>query len=140
MSIAPRLGALAACTLYALAAQAAPPPSMANTSWSLSVDGGAAETLLIDTQAGPGAPGNAYCRAVRGRLQSGNVPVHGWYCPATGRLHLLHLNKHSGVVVRAFMGNVSDEGLQPVQIRGTTAIDYAAFGDLGEVDFAAVKQ
>ncbi len=140
MFIRLRLGAAAAAFIITAAAHAAPPASLANTTWLLSVDGGAAVTLFIDTQAGPGAPGNTNCRAIRGSFQSGIVPVHGWYCPGTGRFHLIHPNKTSGVVMRAFMGNVSDAGVQPVTIEGTAAIDYAAFGDLGEVDFTAEQQ
>lgn len=130
--------ALAACSL---AARAAPPANIANTTWTLRVDGGADEVLFIDTQNGPGAPGNAYCRVVRGNL-AGFVPVHGWYCPGDGRVHLVHTNVNSGVVMRAFMGNVSDEVAgQPLRIRGTAAIDYfSTFGDLGEVPFRAIKQ
>jgi hypothetical protein len=129
---------LSACT--AAAVQAAPPANIANTTWTLKVDGGADEVLVIDTQRGPGAPGNTYCREVRGTLGS-SASVYGWYCPADGRLHLLHANGVTGVVVRAFMGNVSDEAAgQPLRIRGTTAIDYAALGDLGEVPFKAQRQ
>ncbi len=135
-----RFAAAAAAVTFAAAAHAAPPANIAGTSWSLVVDGGADETLLIDTQAGPGAPGNANCRAIRGSLASGNVAVNGWYCPATGRFHLIHPNKTSRGVMRAFMGNVSDAGVVPLQIQGTTAIDNANFGDLGEVDFTADQQ
>jgi hypothetical protein len=132
---------IAAClAAVAMAAHAAPPANIANTTWTLRVDGGADEVLFIDTQAGPGAPGNTYCRAVRGHL-AGFVPVHGWYCPGDGRIHLLHTNVNSGVVMRAFMGNVADEVAgQPLRIRGTAAIDYSTFGDLGEVPFRAIRQ
>jgi hypothetical protein len=36
--------------------------------------------LFIDLQWGPGAPGNVYCRAIRGNL-AGAVPVHGLVLP-----------------------------------------------------------
>jgi hypothetical protein len=124
----------------ATAAHAAPPASIAKTTWTLRVDGGADELLYIDTQRGAGAPGNAFCREVRGSL-AGSALVYGWYCPADGRIHLLHSNAHTGLVVRAFMGNIAHEVLgQPLQMRGTTAIDYATLGDLGEVPFKAQRQ
>jgi hypothetical protein len=122
------------------AAHAAPPANIANTTWTLRVDGGADETLHIDTQHGSGAPGNLFCREVRGNL-AGVALVKGWYCPNDGRIHLVHTHVISGVVMRAFMGNVSDEVAgQPLRIRGTAAIDYAALGDLGEVPFRAQRQ
>jgi hypothetical protein len=131
--------ALAAAT-FAAAAQAAPPANIANTTWTLKVGGGADEVLFIDTQAGPGAPGNTFCRAIRGNL-SGFVPVRGWYCPDSGRIHLLHENNDSRLLMRAFMGNVHDELVaQPLRMRGAVAIDNANFGDLGETHFQAVRQ
>lgn len=133
------IAAFAAAT-FAAAAQAAPPANVANTTWTLKVNGGADEVLFIDTQAGAGAPGNTFCRSIRGNL-SGFVPVRGWYCPDDGRIHLLHENAGSGLVVRAFMGTVHDElAGQPLRMRGTAAIDNSNFGDLGETHFQAVRQ
>jgi hypothetical protein len=125
----------------AAAAHAAPPANIANTTWMLRVDGGADEVLFIDTQNGPGAPGNSVCRGIRGNFVSGNVPVRGWYCPDRGRIHLLHENKGSRLVMRAFIGNVSDavDG-QPLRMEGAVAIDNANFGDLGEASFEALQQ
>lgn len=134
------LAAAAAALTLAAAAHAAPPANIANTTWLLVVDGGAPEELFIDTQNGPGAPGNANCRAIRGTLPAA-VPVSGWYCPATGRIHLLHKNKSSKAVMRSFMGNVADEVVgQALTMQGDTAIEYATFGDLGEVPFVATRQ
>lgn len=133
----PLLAALLAAA--SAASHAAPPANIANTTWTLRVDGGADEVLFIDLQWGPGAPGNAYCRAIRGNL-AGFVPVHGWYCPSDGRFHLLHTHVQSGAVMRAFMGNVADEVAgQPLRIRGATAIHHSGFGDLGEVPFRALQ-
>jgi hypothetical protein len=133
--------AAAAAAVVTISAHAAPPANVANTTWTLRVNGGADELLFIDTQAGPGAPGNAVCRGLRGTLGSANVPVRGWYCPEDGRIHLLHENKGSRLVMRAFIGNVSDavEG-QPLRMEGAAAIDNANFGDLGEVTFEALQQ
>lgn len=140
MKTVSKLLAAAVAAFTVAAAHAAPPASIANTSWTLRVDGGAYELLVIDTQRGPGAPGNGYCREVSG-LFGGVDPVYGWYCPGDGRIHLLQANWSTGRVVRAFMGKVLEAPAgQAPRIRGTTAIDYAALGDLGEVSFTAVRQ
>jgi hypothetical protein len=133
--------AVAAISLVtAVAAHALPPENIANTTWTLRVDGGADEVLFIDTQHGPGAPGNAVCRAIHGNLPA-DVPVRGWYCPSTGRFHLLHENKDSRLVMRAFLGTLTDPGNgQPMRIEGAAVIDNSNFGDLGEVKFKALQQ
>ena len=134
------IAAALASTAVAAVAQAAPPANIANTTWTLRVDGSADTTLFIDTQAGPGAPGNSVCRAIRGNLPA-EVPVRGWYCPDNGRFHLLHENKGSRLVMRAFLGNVIDPGNgQPRRIEGAALIDNSNFGDLGEVEFRAEQQ
>jgi hypothetical protein len=104
------LAALACCTFAATTpAHGAPPANLA------------------------GAPG---ARAFLGNL--GVAPVHGWYCPNIGRVHLLHQNLGTGATVRAFTGQVSDDVVgQPLHMGGTLAIDNAAFGDLGETNFSA---
>lgn len=131
---------VAAAALLGGAAHAAPPANIANTSWTLHVNRGAAERLVIDTQAGAGAPGNSVCRAITGNL-AGFVPVNGWYCPASGEIRLLHRNVATEVVVRAFSGNVSDDVAgEPLYLAGTVAIFAAPFGDLGERNFAATQQ
>lgn len=122
------------------AAQALPPANIANTTWTLRVDGAADTTLFIDTQNGPGAPGNAVCRGIHGNFPA-EVPVSGWYCPSTGRIHLLHENKGSRLTMRAFLGTLSDPGNGlPLRIEGAAVIDNSNFGDLGEVKFSAEQQ
>jgi hypothetical protein len=140
MKTVSKLLAAAIAAFTVAAAHAAPPASIANTTWTLKVDGGADEVLHIDTQRGSGAPGNLFCREVRGNL-AGVALVYGWYCPNDGRIHLLHTNVTTGVVMRSFMGNVTEEVAgQPLRMRGTTSIDYAGLGDLGEVSFRAQRQ
>jgi hypothetical protein len=134
------IAAILAAAAAAATAQAAPPANVANTTWTLRVDGSPDATLFIDTQAGAGAPGNSVCRALRGNLEA-NVPVRGWYCPTNGRFHLLHENKGSRLVMRVFLGTLSDPGNgQPLRIEGATLIDNSNFGDLGEVEFSAEQQ
>ena len=131
----------AAALLAAGTASAAPPENIARTTWSVQVNRNTTAVLVIETQAGPGAPGQATCRAINGHFNAVEVPVHGWYCPSTGRIHLLHNNLHSGVTVRVFTGNVSDEAIgEPLFMAGTVAIEAIAFGDLGETNFSAVQQ
>lgn len=132
------LAALACCTLAATApALAAPPATLAGTTWTLQVNRGS-EQLVITYQGLAGAPGARACRVLIGNL--GVAPVHGWYCPNTGRIHWLHQNLGTGATVRAFTGQVSDEVVgQPLYMGGTVAIDNAAFGDLGETNFSATR-
>lgn len=136
-----RLAAMAALTCWTLAATApayaAPPASLAGTTWTLQVNRNS-EQLVITDQGLAGAPGARVCRLLIGTL--GVAPVRGWYCPSTGRLHLLHQNLGSGETARAFTGQVSDEVIgQPLYIGGTVAIHNAAFGELGETNFSAIR-
>ncbi len=129
---------LATILLAAGTVSAARPANIARTTWTLQVNGGT-ETLTIDTQGGPGAPGAANCRSIRGQLQ-GIADVSGWYCPSTGRIHFVHRNLDSDLAVRVFTGNVSDEVEgQPLQMAGTVAIHASVFGDLGEYNFSATQ-
>lgn len=129
---------LACCTLAATtAAQAAPPANLAGTTWTMQVNRNS-EQLVITYQGLAGAPGARVCRLLIGTL--GVAPVRGWYCPGTGRLHLLHQNLGSGETVRVFTGQVSDDVVgQPLYIGGTVAIENAAFGDWGETNFSAIR-
>lgn len=130
--------ALGLAVLGAATVSAARPANLANTTWVLQVNG-ATESLIITAQGGPGAPGAANCRSIRGEVR-GVADVNGWYCPSTGRIHLVHSNLHTGVAVRVFTGNVSDEQPgQPLYMAGTVSIVNAAFGDLGEYNFSATR-
>jgi hypothetical protein len=129
----------AAAVLAVGTAAAARPANLANTTWTLQVNG-SEEQLVITTQGGPGAPGAATCRHINGEI--GNVAdIRGWYCPSTGRVHFVHRNADSKVAVRVFTGNVSDivEG-EPLHMAGTMTVLASVFGDLGEYNFSAVQQ
>lgn len=134
----PRRATLAACTLAAaVPALAAPPDNWAGTTWTMQVNR-SSEQLVITHQGGPGAPGARACRLLIGTL--GVAPVRGWYCPNSGRVHPLHQNLGRGETVRVFTGQVSDDIVgQPLYIGGTVAIDNAAFGDMGESNFSAIR-
>ena len=128
-----------AIVLTASAASAAPPATVANRTWIFDIDGSSLE-VFIDTQAGPGAPGQANCRHVEGKI-NGIAPISGWYCPATGRIQLVHRNLDSKLAMRTFTGVVSDQvDGQPLFMAGTATVLYAAFGDLGEYVFSAREQ
>lgn len=134
-----RLAVVFTAALLAVAPLAAArPDNLANTTWVLQVNG-ATEPLVITAQGGPGAPGAATCRSLRGDIRT-VADVNGWYCPSTGRIHLVHSNVHSGIAVRVFTGNVSDETPgQPLHMAGTMTVLVSAFGDLGEYNFSAVR-
>jgi hypothetical protein len=130
---------LAATVLAAVTASAAPPASVANRSWILDLDGVTLD-VFIDTQGGPGAPGQANCRQIVGKI-GGIAPFTGWYCPLTGRIHFVHRNLSSNLPMRTFTGVVSDQvDGQPLFMAGTATVNYAAFGDLGEYVFSAREQ
>ena len=134
---------LAVATVFSLAsgaAWAAPPATLANTTWTLQANQDSVE-LVIDTQTGLGAPGQAICRQVTSKL-NGIAPIKDIYCPSTGRIQLLHLNADSRVTMRVFTGNLSDDVAgQPLFMGGTMTVQNAGgFGPLGEFAFSAVEQ
>lgn len=117
------------------------PANLAGTTWTLQANRDVHQ-LVIDTQGGPGAPGAENCRGLDGTLNTTpDIKVTGWYCPSTGRIHLVHRNLTSKIAVRVFTGNVSDNVIgQPLYMAGTMTVLFSAFGDLGEYNFSAVKQ
>lgn len=132
--------ATAACVI-AGNAWAQRPDNLRGTTWTMQANRDTLQ-LVIDTQGGPGAPGAAECRGLDGTLNTTpDIVVTGWYCPATGRIHLVHRNLTSKIAMRVFTGNVSDEVIgQPLYMAGTMTVLFSAFGDLGEYNFSAVKQ
>jgi hypothetical protein len=140
MTHAPTHAARLAAILLSLAgasAHAARPANLAGTTWTARIDNGT-EQLVIQRQGGPGTAGGPDCLMVEGAI--GPAPVRGWYCPATGRLHLRHSNMTTGVTVRVIDAHVSTQVIgQPLYLGGTVAVDDAAFGPLGVYNFSAVK-
>lgn len=134
------VGVAALLTTAGSTAIAAPPSNIANTAWTLQANRSTTQ-LYISSQGGPGAAGAAICRTIHGNLTDVvNVPIHGWYCPSTGRIHFKHNNLHTGVTVRVFTGNLSDEVPgEPLYMSGTVMVDDAAFGSLGEYNFSATQ-
>jgi hypothetical protein len=131
------LAAAAAALTTAGSAWAQRPTNLAGTTWTLQTNRDAVQ-LVIHTQGGPGAPGALTCRHVSGDI--GIAPIRGWYCPSTGRIHLVHRNLDSGVPVRVFTGHVSDDVIgQPLYMAGTMTVLDAVFGDLGEYNFSGVR-
>jgi hypothetical protein len=116
-----------------------PPASIAGTIWNLTIAGQPASPLTIDTQAGPGAPGNQDCRNLHGVLGD-QVPVEGFYCVANGHLQLLHKNIGSRNTVRVFSGEVFIGPTGQSLMRGVVGNHASAFGDLGYFGFVAEAQ
>ena len=140
----PRLAATAlalAATLAAGHAAAQRPLDLTGTTWTLQANRTTAQ-LVINTQVGSGAPGAAVCQTIDANLNTTpDIKATGWYCPSTGRIHLVHRNLDSKIAVRVFTGNVSDQVIgQPLYMAGTMTVLISAFGDLGEYNFSAVKQ
>lgn len=135
-----RLAVAAAAFLAAGAASAQRPENLAGTTWTLQANRTVLQ-LVINTQGGPGANGAVTCRPLDGTLNTTpDIKVTGWYCPPTGRIHLVHRNLTSKIAMRVFTGNVSDDEIgQPLYMAGTMTVLDAAFGDLGEYNFSAVR-
>lgn len=126
----------AAVCLAAGTVSAARPVNIARTTWTLQTNRDPVQ-LVINTQGGPGAPGAANCRGIKGELGNNEVLIDGYYCPSTGRIHFVHRNLDSDIAVRVFTGNVSDDGGGPLFMAGTVTVLFSAFGDLGEYPFSA---
>jgi hypothetical protein len=136
-----KLAVATAAFVAAGAASAERPANLAGTTWTMQVNRDVLQ-LIIDTQAGPGAPGAETCRHINGTINTTpDIVVQGWYCVATGRIHLVHKHLRSGNAMRIFTGNVSDEVIgQPLYMAGTMTVLAIAFGDLGEYNFSATRQ
>ncbi|MEW6704251.1 MAG: hypothetical protein AB1430_05325 [Pseudomonadota bacterium] len=131
------LATLAALAV-ALPAWAARPANLAGTTWSVQINR-STEQLVITHQGGAGTAGGVNCLALIGTI--GPAPVRGYYCGATGEVHLRHNNMHTGATVRVFDARVSDEVLgQPLYMGGTVSVDDAAFGELGTYNFSGVRR
>jgi hypothetical protein len=137
------LAACIAAQLYADAALAAFPANVVGR-WRVLINH-ERDTLVIESQ---GGPINGRCRKIQGYFpiqnQDDGPPIHGFYCPATGRIQFVHSNLDSLLALRVFTGNLTDqvEG-QPDHIGGTFTVLYTAvpppFGPLGEYGFWATK-
>lgn len=135
-----RLAVAAAAFLAAGAASAQRPENLAGTTWTMQVNRTALQ-LVINTQSGAGAPGAATCRHINGTINTTpDIEVRGWYCPQSGRIHLIHRHLVSHDAMRTFIGNVSDDVVgQPLYMAGTMTVLNTAFGDLGEYNFSATR-
>lgn len=135
-----RLAVATAAFLAAGAASAQRPESLAGTTWTLQANRTVLQ-LIINTQSGAGAPGAATCRHINGTLNTTpDIEVRGWYCPSTGRIHLIHRHLVSHDAMRVFTGNVSDDVIgQPLYMAGTMTVLNTFFGDLGEYNFSATR-
>ncbi len=129
------LGGLA-LALAASIASAAPPSSVIGP-WMILADQ-TYTTLEITNQGAAGSPGGSACRVVLGNL--GVSPINGYYCPETGRIHFLHRNPSTNVVVRTFTGSVSDATSDaPGHIAGTMDVLNIGLGKFGEYPFSGSK-
>ena len=129
---------LAAAIASAAPAWAARPANLAGTTWTVQTNR-SVEQLVITYQGGPGTAGGPNCVTLIGTI--GPAQVRGWYCEATGKVHLRHNNMGSGATVRVIDANVSDEVVgEPVHLGGTLFVEDAAFGELGSYNFSGVSQ
>jgi hypothetical protein len=130
------IGLIAGAALLSSVAAAAPPSSVTG-SWVILADQ-TYTTLDITNQGGPGGPGGSACRVILGSI--GISPINGFYCPETGRIHFLHRNPSTNVVVRTFTGSVSaatDDA--PAHIGGTLNVLNIGLGPFGEYPFSGSK-
>lgn len=110
------------------------PPNIARTTWTLRANRELIE-LEIETQGGPGGSGGPECLSIAGKL-NGIAPIRGWYNPSSGRVHFVHNNVNSGVTVRVFTGNVSDDAPdEDLYMAGTMTVVNVGFGPFGEFNF-----
>ena len=123
--------------LGANVASAAPPSSLANTTWTMQINRDVAQ-LVITSQGGPGAPGASRCRIINGTFDV--ATIRGWYCPDTGEFQFLHRNAGNANTVRVFDGSVSDDVAgETLFMAGTVSIQDANFGDYGRYNFSATN-
>ena len=123
--------------LGASVASAAPPGSLANTTWTMQVNRDVAQ-LVITSQSGPGAPGASRCRIINGTFDV--ATIRGWYCPDSGEFQFLHRNAGNANTVRVFSGSVSDDVPgETLFMAGTVSVQDANFGDYGEYPFSATN-
>jgi hypothetical protein len=79
-------------------------------------------TLRITTQDSTGD-----CRFISGEI-FGN-PMHGFYCPQSGRIHFLRKNSN-GATIQDYTGNLSQVlAGSPLLMAGTWASDGGSFGE-----------
>jgi hypothetical protein len=127
----------AAAALGSSAVLAAPPASLANTTWTMQINRDVTQ-LVITSQSGPGAPGASRCRIINGTFDV--ATIRGWYCPGTGQFQFVHRNEGNTNAVRVFSGNVSDDVPgETLYMAGTVSIQDANFGDYGEYNFSATN-
>ena len=89
----------AAVCLAAGTVSAERPDNIARTTWSLQTNRDIV-LLVINTQGGPGAPGAANCRTIRGELGAVDVQIQGWYLPVHGT-HSLRAQESGLAITRS---------------------------------------
>ena len=125
----------AAAAVYTGSVSAAPPTTLMNTTWNLVADQESV-TMYITSQ---GALGT--CKLIIGTLGNVDVPIRGFYCPNTGRVHFIHKNLSTLLPMRVFDGIVWDASQDlPYQMSGTYTSDYAPVKPFGYYGFSATTQ
>ena len=119
--------------LYWAGMALASPPASVVGYWSL-LSGQTQEDLEITRQ--DSYPAGA-CEKIIGTIR-GIAPIHGIYCPDTGRIQMVHENVATNYTVRVFTGNLAEEVYgQPLRMAGTFTVLYQTFGTFGEYGFSA---
>jgi hypothetical protein len=87
--------------------------------------------LIITSQ------GSGQCQPISGTILSD--PMHGFYCPQSGRIHFLRTPVNIGAT-QDYTGNLSQASVGlPLLIGGTFASDGPGGGSLGEYNWNASK-
>lgn len=111
---------------------ATPPPNVAGI-WTLVVDQ-QLETLDI----AQGGPALGPCPPISGKI--GIAPVHGFYCPLSGRIYFHHSNLATDVTVRTFDGVVAAAANgHPMQVAGKLTVVNTVFAPHGDYPFTGTK-
>lgn len=111
------------------------PPADITGYWSL-MSGQEQEDMEITRQ---DSYPDGVCQKIIGKFH--NIPpFHGIYCPATGRIQIVHENLHTNYAVRVFTGNLAEQiDGYPNRMAGTFTVLYPTFGVYGEYGFSATQ-
>jgi hypothetical protein len=123
--------AFIAIQLWAGAALAAPPASVVGN-WSIQANQAAGQLIVSQESVITGT-----CKRIVGTAFA--HPMHGIYCPSTGRIQFLRLNANQRVE-QVYTGNVGDAvGGSPLRMAGTFTVTVLSAGFYGEYNFNADK-
>jgi hypothetical protein len=113
----------------------ASPPADITGYWSVAVGQEQEDMEIIRQDSYP----SGACQKISGKFR-GIAPFHGIYCPASGRVQMVHENLSTSYAVRVFTGNLAEEiPGYPNRMAGTFTVLYPTFGEYGEYGFSATQ-